>query len=75
MAQSDEVKFRINVMANGELVVTDANGKELPELSSSSLAETLTGREVKKASVLPTISVIESNPCWVCIGGRWYYIP
>lgn len=69
------VIFNIQVLDNGELILTDANGKTLRELDANKLGESLSGRTIRKTTTLPTITVLESNPRWVCIGGRWYYIP
>jgi len=75
MVTQGNVLVNIQVLDNGDIVATDAEGRALKELDSASLGESLNGKAVKKATVLPPITLLESNPRWVCIGGRWYYIP
>lgn len=73
--RTEKVICTIQVLEEGAIVITNQNGETLKELTPMMLAESLQGREIKKATVLPQITVLESNPSWVCIGGRWYYIP
>ena len=65
--------FNIRISDQGEFSVTDAEGKELKELSPEELGESLVGREIKNARLLP-VTFLSSNPVWICVCGRWYCI-
>lgn len=67
--------FNVQVMNDGELLLTDINGNPLKELDADKLGKSLCDKTIKRCMTLPTITVLQSNPCWVCVGGRWYYIP
>lgn len=69
------VLFNIQVMKDGGFVLSDAKGQPLKELNSANLGESLYGREIKETTILPTMTILKSNPTWLNLGGRWYYIP
>ncbi len=72
--QTEETAFQITISKDGEFQVTDGKGKKLQKLDAEELGKTMVGREIRQAKSF-TITYLHSNPCWVCIGGHWYYIP
>lgn len=73
---NEGVAFTIKVLENGECEVFDAGGsKKLKELTPLELGESMTGKTINKVADLPKMTYMRSNPGWVCIGGKWYYIP
>lgn len=69
-----KVLFSIQVLEDGSLKPVNSEGKELAELDAKGLGETLIGKEIKRAAILPSITYLTSNPGWVCILGNWYYM-
>ena len=69
------VMVNIQVMEDGTFILSDAKGQPLKELNGANLGETLYGKTIKEATILPTMTLLRSNPGWLNLGGRWYYIP
>ncbi|HBH30137.1 MAG: hypothetical protein N839_0014870 [Desulfofustis sp. PB-SRB1] len=67
-----EYAFLLGVSDHGEWEVLNASGDQVEPLSPEELGKELQGREITKATVLPRVTILRSNPQWCCVGGNWY---
>lgn len=70
-----KVLVTIQVMEDGKCIPLDAERRPLEEISGEYLGKTLQGKTINEATILPKMTLLRSNPKWLNLDGRWYYIP
>lgn len=65
-----KLKLMIKIKEDGEITVHDKDGGDVIEATLKEVLDSMNGLTVKSTPVL----YYHSNPGWVFVNGRWYYI-
>lgn len=65
-----KLKLMIKIKEDGEITVHDKDGNAVKEVTPREVADMMSGLAITSTSLV----YYHSNPGWVFVNGRWYYI-